>query len=81
MSTWWIESVSSDEFGIVNRRYSSLRGRPSSKTTIDATMFVPLRCDTSKHSMRSGASAMPSASWMSSSARERVVKSALRRVL
>ena len=54
VSTWWIESVSSVEFGMVNRRYSSLRGRPSSNTTMDATMFVPLRCDTSKHSMRSG---------------------------
>ena len=40
----------------MNRRYSDLRGRPSSKTTIDATTLVPCTWLTSKHSMRSGAS-------------------------
>ena len=53
----------------------------SAKTTIDATMLVPLRCDTSKHSMRSGASVIPSASWMSESALDLATKSPLRRVL
>ena len=40
----------------MNRRYSDLRGRPSSKTTIDATTWVPCTWQMSKHSMRSGAS-------------------------
>ena len=39
----------------MNRRYSDLRGRPSSKTTIEATTLVPWTWQTSKHSIRSGA--------------------------
>ena len=65
----------------LNRRYWSFRGSPSSNTTIEATTSVPPRWETSKHSMRSGASSSPSASCRSAIACDRAVKSALRRVL
>jgi hypothetical protein len=47
---------------MMKRRYSEVRASPSSKTTIEATIWVPCTWLTSKHSMRSGASASPSAS-------------------
>ncbi len=63
------------------RRYSDFRASPSSKTTIEATTAVPCRLETSKHSMRSGASSSSSASWISASAFERAVRSLARFVL
>ncbi|RAO08257.1 hypothetical protein LUPAC07_05763 [Micromonospora noduli] len=59
----------------MNRRYSLLRGSPSSKTTMLATTSVPWIWEMSKHSMRSGDVLMPSASLISSSALPRVVRS------
>ena len=66
---------------MTNRRYSLLRGRPSSNTTIEATTSVPCRLEMSKHSIRSGAVGSSSASWISSSARLRVDRSPARVVL
>ena len=66
---------------IWKRRYSLLRARPSSKTTMDATTSSPWKWEMSKHSMRSGAESSPSASAISSRARERVVRSEARLVL
>ncbi len=65
----------------LNRRYSDLRAKPSSNTTMDATACSPWRSETSKHSMRSGASASPRASAISDSALERVVRSEARWLL
>ena len=47
---------------MMNRRYSLLRGSPSSKTTIEATTSVPWRLEMSKHSIRSGEVGRSSAS-------------------
>jgi hypothetical protein len=44
---------------MMKRRYSEVRASPSSKTTIEATTLVPWTCETSKHSIRNGASARP----------------------
>ena len=66
---------------ITNRRYSLLRGRPSSKTTIEATTSVPCRLEMSKHSIRSGTTSSSRASWISSRARFRVDRSLARVVL
>ena len=38
----------------LKRRYSFLSGRPSVKTTMDATVSMPCVCEISKHSIRSG---------------------------
>src|SRR5439155_683869 len=64
-----------------NLRYSDLRARPSSKTTIDATTLVPCKLETSKHSIRSGGTSRPSASWISCMAWLRVDRSLARLVL
>ena len=63
-----MESVSSVVSAMLKVRYWSLRGSPSSNTTMDATTLVPPRCEMSKHSIRSGASSIPSASCRSVSA-------------
>ena len=62
----------------MKRRYSDLRGRPSSKTTIEPTTWVPCTWLMSKHSMRSGASSSSRVSWSCWSAWLRVVRSPAR---
>src|SRR5665647_2827392 len=59
----------------MNRRYSALRGSPSSKTTMDATTLVPWTWLTSKHSIRNGALTRSSPSWSSCSATLRAARS------
>ena len=66
---------------MANLRYSLGRGRPSSKTTIEATTSSAPRLDTSKHSIRSGGVARSSASEISLSAWLRAVRSPDRRSL
>ena len=66
---------------IANFRYSEGRGRPSSKTTMEATTSSAPRFETSKHSIRSGAVGRSSASVSSVSAWLRVVRSPERRSL
>src|SRR5260370_256648 len=66
---------------MANLRYSDLRTRPSSNTTIDATTWVPWRLETSKHSIRSGGVSRPSASCISCMAWLRVLRSLARLVL
>ncbi len=65
---------------MANRRYSDLRGSPSSKTTMLATTSVPCRLEMSNDSIRSGGSARPRASESSDSARLRAEMSLARRM-
>ncbi len=64
-----------------NRRYSDLRGTPSSNTTSEATTSVPPRWLMSTHSMRSGAVSSPRYSCSSDNAADRAVRSPARRSL